>query len=135
MAKHENDIQPALERIELRLRQLEANSRSKAPANLDLNQLILQSRRERDSLFPKEYFSYNTWDVLLELYQAHRHGDKLQLDILGKDSQVSTRLVTRYVEMLVRDGFVTEEQGEQVFIVLTPKGLQHMESLFQKNLA
>ena len=132
MAKHENDIQPTLERIELRLNQLEASSRSETLANLDMNKLILESRRARDALFPQEYFSYNAWDVLLELYLAHGRGDKLELDFLGRGSQVSNRLVTRYVEMLVSDGFIAEEKSDQAFVILTPKGLNHMESLFQK---
>ncbi|MEO9470259.1 hypothetical protein [Parasphingorhabdus sp.] len=132
MAKHENDIQPTLERIEMRLNQLEAGSRSENPTNLDLNKVILDSRRERDALFPREYFSYNAWDVLLELYQAHGRGDKLKFDILGRNSQVSRRLVTRYVKMLASDGFVTEQDGDRTLVVLTNKGLKHMESLFQK---
>lgn len=136
MTQTANNIQAALERIEARLDRMETSHWGKAFAKLDMGKLALDLRRERDASFPDQYFSDNAWDILLELYQAHRAGDKLRLDLVGQNAGISHTLVLRYMDIFMQDGFVycddSTSDNRQCFVILTKKGLDHLESLFQK---
>ncbi|QTD57526.1 hypothetical protein [Parasphingorhabdus cellanae] len=124
-----------LEEILERLERLENQQRDSATRKLDLGQFAIDLRRSRADLFPDEYCKGNIWDVLLELYDAKRSGEKLRLTDISARTKTPEKLTLRYVDLLSADGFLYNEQsmqgGNQPHILMTDKALNQIDQLFE----
>ncbi len=124
-----------LQDIQQRLERLENQHRERAIETIDLGQFAIALRRSRIGVFPDEYCAGNIWDVLLELYDAKRSGEKLRLSEIATNAKIAEKLTLRYVNLLSADGLLhyeedAEGQGEP-FILLTEKAMVQIEQLFQ----
>lgn len=133
MVEHHRDQTSLLEEIRQRLERLESQQLARAIENIDVGQLALDVRRVRASAFPDGYFSGNAWDILLELYQAQRSNKRMRLVDLSADAKMSEHLALRYVDLLMSDGYLYQEEdraGGHTYIELTSKAIAQVERLF-----
>lgn len=136
MESRQDDQIAILLRIEARLKRIETNQWTKAFKNLDLAELTLDLRRERDASFPENYFSNSAWDILLDLYRAHGRGEKMQLTMVGYDANISKTTALRYLDILMQDGFVYREDDPQdnrrSYAILTQSGADNIKNMFKR---
>lgn len=92
--------------MEALLKRIEKSHFAASFEQLSMAQLALNLRQECSRSFPSQYFSVDTWDILLELHAAHRMSKEVKISKLGSGpAQVSTGSL-RYIDMLMRDGFL-----------------------------
>ena len=136
MASQPDEQMDILRRIEKRLEQIESNQLAKAFQHLDLVELALAFRKEREASFPDNYFSNSAWDILLDLYRAHRRGEKMQLTMVGYDANISKTTALRYLDILMQDGFVYREDDPQdnrrSYAILTQSGADKIKNMFRR---
>jgi len=124
-----------LEEIRQRLERLENQHWERAIEQIDLGQFAIDLRRSRVGVFPDEYCTGNIWDVLLELYDAKRSGEKLKLSEIATRAKIPERLVLRYVNLLSADGFLSYAEDannhDEPHIVLTEKAMTQIDLLFK----
>lgn len=134
MEHTELDQLSILRNIETRLERIESSQLAFAIERLDMAQLALDLRRQRDVAFPDKYFSDNAWDILLELYQADQAGQRMQVSLVGFDANISKTTAARYLDILMQDGLVYREDDpsdqRRSYVLLTPKAKNLMEGLF-----
>ncbi len=124
-----------LEEILQRLERLENQHWERAIEQIDLGQFAIDLRRSRVGVFPDEYCTGNIWDVLLELYDAKRSGEKLKLSEIATSAKIPESLVLRYVNLLSADGFLSHAEDannhDEPHIVLTEKAMTQIDLLFK----
>lgn len=124
-----------LEEIRQRLERLENQQWERAIENIDLGQFAIDLRRARVGTFPDEYCTGNIWDVLLELYDAKRSGEKLRLSDISANAKIPEKLALRYTDLLSADGFLYQEESindrGQPHILLTAKAMTQIDLLFK----
>ncbi len=123
-----------LTEIRQKLEEMERNSWARNIEKLDIGKIAMDLRKARRELFPDGYFMGGNWDILLALDHAGRTGRKMQLADIARESQISENLVQRYVDVLMTDGFVYQEDDasdhHKAYIILTSKGMAQMKQLF-----
>lgn len=136
MMDQQRDQISLLEEIRLRLERLENQHWGRAIQKIDIGQFSIDLRRARIGSFPDGYFTGNTWDVLLELYQAKRSGKNMQLTDVATSARISESLALRFIDLLMADGFLYQEEHpidrSQTHIVLTKKATTQIEQLFEQ---
>jgi DNA-binding MarR family transcriptional regulator len=95
---------------------------------------LIETRKARGALFPKNWFSDPAWDILLFLYRAHLSNDRITVGNIseGCDSRPTTTI--RWVDILESYKLVTRQRckldSRRAFIELTGKGVDAMNSYF-----
>lgn len=125
-----------LEEIRQRLERLENQHRELAVEKIDIGQFAIDLRRARIDVFPDEYCTGNIWDVLLELYDAKRSGEKLRLLEISAKAKIPEKLTLRYIDLLSADGFLYHEESladrGQPHILLTDKAMIQIDLLLKQ---
>lgn len=134
MMHQERDLISPLEEIRQRLERLENQHWERAIEKIDLGQIAIDLRRARIGSFPDEYCTGNIWDVLLELYEAKRSGEKRRLAEISANTKIPEKLSLRYIDVLSADGFLYQEEDlndcGQPHILLTNKAVTQIDQLF-----
>lgn len=91
-------------------------------------------RRRRDELFPPGLFADPAWDMLLDLYGAHIAQHRVPVSSLCIAAAVPATTALRWIGRLENEGLVTRRSdphdGRRVFIELTPRAIEAMETFF-----
>lgn len=94
----------------------------------------IQLRRQRDKLFPLGYFADVAWEILLDLYEAHRNSSRMCVTSLGLGGGVPLTTTLRYLDRLIADGLIQRTPDpldrRRIFIELTDVCLNKMDHLF-----
>lgn len=94
----------------------------------------LKLRRRREKAFNVSYFGDPAWDILLELEQGQRLGQRIAITDIGVESRIPLTTVLRYLNRLEKDGFVSRKvdpnDRRRVFVFLTQLGYQKLSDTF-----
>ncbi|MCW1384405.1 winged helix DNA-binding protein [Novosphingobium sp. KCTC 2891] len=92
-----------------------------------LAKALYDLRRRRDSASSvKGLFGEPGWDILLDLFIAHRRGTELQVSSVCIEAGVPSTTILRWISRLERDGLVyrAADKGDarRRYVRLTPDG-------------
>ncbi len=137
MKQTATDLIATLDRMDKRLKRIECNQSAARLERLSIAQLALNLRRECSRSFPAQYFCVDSWDILLELYTAHKMNRTVKISMRGIGSVSASTNALRYIDMLMKDGLLYLEHGHsndgQNHAFLTQKGIEHLEAVFEKS--
>ena len=134
MKEERTDYISILQRIEAKLDRIERIRLGQIIEKLDIAQLALDLRREREKAFPDRYFSDHAWDILLELYQANKNGLKIQFSLVGYEAKIPSTTALRYIDLLTRDNLLYREDDptdhRRSFVIITPQASNLLDEVF-----
>ncbi|WP_337658943.1 hypothetical protein [Sphingorhabdus sp. Alg231-15] len=137
MKQTATDLIATLDRMEKRLKRIECHQSAARLERLSVARLALNLRRECSRSFPAQYFCVDSWDILLELYTAHKMNRIVKISMHENDPVSTTTNALRYIDMLMKDGLLYLEHGHsddgEDHAFLTQKGLEHLEAVFEKS--
>ncbi|UVO50144.1 MarR family transcriptional regulator [Sphingomonas sp. SUN019] len=103
--------------------QLSDNLRSRFLAEAALATWILRQRRKREDVLGAHHFADPSWDIMLDLFSAQVHGEKVATSSLIVAANVSQSTALRRIRRLVRDGDLVAERdphdGRRTFVRLS----------------
>lgn len=92
---------------------------------------LLRQRKSRRSYVRDDLLGDHVWGMLLELALSDLLGSRMSVTNLGLAADVPATTALRWIEVLVRIGYVTRVpdplDGRRVYLTLEPEGLQRME--------
>ncbi len=98
-------------------------------------QALYFGRRVRDRMFPDGIFGEPAWDILLDLFLAHRRDQKLQVKTVCIGSQVPSSTALRHIALLEKKGLVEQEydvrDNRRKFLRLSTEGIRLMTRFFE----
>ncbi len=104
-----------------------------------LRELEFRIRRVRRATFPAGYFSDFAWDILLELDNADRSGQRYAITDAGVEAGISLATTVRYINKLESDGYVGREADSndrrRSYVYLTEKGKNALDHVFDRVVA
>lgn len=128
MNQKSKDLTSILNSMEESLRRIENKQSVES-----LIHFALVLRQECQQTFPTRYFSVDAWDILLNLYQAHKADEKIKISKLGSETAMIPSNSLRFVDMLMKDGFLYLENDasdyEGSYVSITQKGLDQLEGV------
>ena len=96
-----------------------------AGRRLALARWILASRRRRPKFLAGIKLGEPCWDMILDLYVAHRENREIDVSSFCLASGVAPTTALRYVDLLVDDGYIAREEdlqdGRRAFIRIKEK--------------
>jgi len=99
---------------------------------------LSDERRKRSQHFAdSELFLEPAWDILLYLFQVQSKGEEAKIEGVALASGLSTTSALRWFEMLESKKLVfaykqQEEDREQIYLRLSPKGLIEMAAYLDR---
>jgi DNA-binding MarR family transcriptional regulator len=100
----------------------------------DLIGAILEVRANRRAVFGASFFGEPSWDMLLELYDAHFKGRRECVSSLCIASGVPSTTALRWLGNLVEEGWITRvpdpKDARRTFVELTERGVEAMSKVF-----
>lgn len=95
---------------------------------------IFMARRLRDKAFAPGLFSDPAWDILLDLYAARAHGQRVQIMSLSPMSGLPPSTARRWAKKLIELGLAEREKDERdrrlSFLCLSEAGTRLMSDFF-----
>lgn len=95
-------------------------------------------RRRRANYFDCTFFSEPAWDILLDLYIAHRDGRKVCITSACIAAAAPATTALRWVRHLEDEELVMREtdpdDGRRAYVRLSPAGITRMECLLRDGL-
>jgi DNA-binding MarR family transcriptional regulator len=95
---------------------------------------IRRARGLRRNHFSAGLFADPAWDMLLDLYEAELGQRKIAITALGLGADIPATTALRWINTLLDEGLVERSNdpldGRRVFISLSAKGLESMQSYF-----
>ncbi|MBB3358603.1 MULTISPECIES: winged helix DNA-binding protein [unclassified Novosphingobium] len=91
-------------------------------------------RRRRDGVTPvKGLFGEPAWDILLDLYIAHKRGTELQVSSVCLEAGVPSTTILRWIARLEREGLLYRQADtgdlRRRYVRLTDDGLAMMRNI------
>lgn len=88
----------------------------------------------REEFFESSLFADPAWDILLELYRAGYHKEKVKITSLSASARVPSSTSGRWVRNLTRKGLVIQERDpkdkRRVYVHLSAEGHELMRRYF-----
>lgn len=93
-------------------------------------------RRKREKVFAeKDLFFDPSWDILLDLFIAHRTGRQISVTSACGAAQVPASTAMRWITMLERMGLIERERDtkdtRRWFVRLTPKAVTRLSTVLE----
>ena len=109
-------------------------SRDIPPEVKEFIRTVLKVRDNRRTVFGNSFFGEPSWDMLLELYDAHFKGRRESVSSLCVASGVPSTTALRWLGNLVDEGWLKRTpdptDARRSFVELTDKGLDAMSKVF-----
>lgn len=106
-----------------------------APPNEQEIRRYSRIRASRSKFFGRDLFSDPAWDILLDLYAEHLAGRRVTVSSACIGSQAPQTTALRWLTVLEERGLIAREpdakDGRRIFISLTDKAIQAMESFLK----
>jgi DNA-binding MarR family transcriptional regulator len=107
--------------------------------HVDLRELEILVRRNRNRHFPAGYFSDPAWDILLDLDKAERENLSFHITNIGQDANIPLTTLLRYLATLEKDGLVTREADptdrRKSLMRLSSKGRELLDKVFEDTVS
>ncbi|WP_137897478.1 hypothetical protein [Sphingomonas sp. 2SG] len=95
---------------------------------------MLEFRRARETVFPKEIFGEPGWDLLIELFIADAKGRRLTGSDVSARNNIAPSTLSRWLIHLSKSGYIVGDGTGDLddALVLSPLGLAHFEIIIGK---
>lgn len=130
-------LRSEMESLLLRLSLAETASKKASindPAETQLVQEIIKSRRRRDAIFGADIFGEPAWDLLLELYVAQQQQRRVTISEACRASASPPTTGLRWIGQLEEKGWLVREadrcDGRRVWVRLTDEACAKMHDYF-----
>jgi DNA-binding MarR family transcriptional regulator len=103
-----------------------------SPGQPETAKRLIAERRTRMRFFDSELFGEPAWDIMLDLYIAHRECRNISVSSLTIASGVPATTALRRIQAMTVDGIIVraadEHDKRRIFVTLSPAMISKMDS-------